>query len=76
LKVIHPELAGDPSFMNRFGQEAALTRKLQRPNAVRVEDIDHADDGRPFMVMEFIEGESPKDVIQRQAPLALPIPLR
>jgi tRNA A-37 threonylcarbamoyl transferase component Bud32 len=33
---------------------------------VRVEDIDQADDGRPFMVMEFIEGESPKDVIQRQ----------
>ena len=66
LKVIHPELAGDPSFVKRFGQEAALTRKLQHPNAVRVEDIDQADDGRPFMVMEFIEGESPKDVIQRQ----------
>src|SRR5579862_9181412 len=69
LKVIHPELAGDPSFVKRFGQEAALTRKLQHPNAVRVEDIDQADDGRPFMVMEFIEGESLKDVIQRQAPL-------
>jgi len=72
LKVIHPELAGDPSFVKRFGQEAALTRKLQHPNAVRVEDIDQADDGRPFMVMEFIEGESLKDVIQRQAPLAVP----
>jgi serine/threonine-protein kinase len=72
LKVIHPELAGDPSFVKRFGQEAALTRKLQHPNAVRVEDIDQADDGRPFMVMEFIEGKSLKDVIQRQAPLAVP----
>src|SRR5580700_3095709 len=66
LKVINPELASDLSFVKRFGQEAALTRKLQHPNAVRVEDIDQADDGRPFMVMEFIEGESPKDVIQRQ----------
>jgi len=72
LKVIHPQLAGDPSFVKRFGQEAALTRKLQHPNAVRVEDIDQADDGRPFMVMEFIEGKSLKDVIQRQAPLAVP----
>jgi serine/threonine protein kinase/Flp pilus assembly protein TadD len=71
LKVIHPGLAGDPSFVKRFGQEAALTRKLQHPNAVRVEDIDQADDGRPFMVMEFIEGESLKDVIQRHAPLAV-----
>jgi serine/threonine protein kinase/Flp pilus assembly protein TadD len=69
LKVIHPELAGDLSFVKRFAQEAALTRKLQHPNAVRVEDIDQADDGRPFIVMEFIEGESLRDVIQRQAPL-------
>jgi serine/threonine protein kinase/Flp pilus assembly protein TadD len=69
LKVISLELAGDLSFVKRFGQEAALTRKLQHPNAVRVEDIDEADDGRPFMVMEFIEGESLKDVIQHQAPL-------
>jgi eukaryotic-like serine/threonine-protein kinase len=67
LKVIHPELASDLSFVKRFGQEAALTRKLQHPNAVRVEDIDQADDGRPFMVMEFIEGESLKDVIRREA---------
>jgi serine/threonine-protein kinase len=72
LKVINPELASDLSFVKRFGQEAALTRKLQHPNAVRVEDIDQADDGRPFMVMEFIEGESLKDVIQHQAPLPVP----
>jgi len=72
LKVIHPELANDPSFVKRFGQEAALTRKLQHPNAVRVEDIDQADDGRPFMVMEFIEGQSLQDVIQQQAPLPVP----
>jgi serine/threonine protein kinase len=72
LKVINQELASDLSFVKRFGQEAALTRKLQHPNAVRVEDIDQADDGRPFMVMEFIEGESLKDVIQHQAPLPVP----
>lgn len=72
LKVINLELASDPSLVKRFGQEAALTRKLQHPNAVRVEDIDQADDGRPFMVMEFIEGESLKDVIQHQAPLPAP----
>ncbi len=72
LKVINQELASDLSFVKRFSQEAALTRKLQHPNAVRVEDIDQADDGRPFMVMEFIEGESLKDVIQHQAPLPVP----
>ncbi len=72
LKVIHAELAGDLSFVKRFGQEAALTRKLQHPNAVRVEDIDQSEDGRPFLVMEFIEGQSLKEVIQQQAPLPVP----
>jgi len=72
LKVINPELASDPSFVKRFSQEAALTRKLQHPNAVRVEDIDQADDGRPFMVMEFIGGESLKEVIAHEAPLPVP----
>ncbi len=72
LKVIHPELASDPAFVKRFGQEAALTRKLHHFNAVRVEDIDQAEDGRPFMVMEYIEGESLQDVIRRQAPLPVP----
>ena len=69
LKAISLELASDPSFVKRFAQEAALSRKLQHPNAVRVEDIDQADDGRPFIVMEFIEGESLKQVIDRHAPL-------
>ncbi len=71
LKVIHAELASDASFVKRFSQEAALTRKLQHPNAVKVQDIDQADDNRPFIVMEFIEGESLKEVIQHQAPLAV-----
>ncbi len=76
LKVINMELATDPSFVKRFSQEAALTRKLQHPNAVHVEDIDQADDGRPFIVMEFIGGESLKDVIHREAPLPVPRVLR
>src|SRR5260370_1350556 len=69
LKVINPELANDANFVRRFEQEAVVTRKLQHPNAVRVDDIDEAEDGRPFIVMEFVEGESLKDVIEREAPM-------
>jgi len=71
LKVISPSLASDASFIRRFEQEAIITRKLQHPNAVRVEDIDEAEDGRPFIVMEYIEGRSLKDVIEREAPMEL-----
>jgi len=71
LKVISPELASDATFVRRFEQEAVMTRKLQHPNAVRVEDIDHAENGHPFIVMEYIEGRNLKDVIEQEAPLAV-----
>ncbi len=67
LKVMTLELTKDPVFVKRFEHEAVLTRKLQHPNAVRVDDIDEAEDGRPFIVMEYIEGQSLKEVIQREA---------
>src|SRR5579863_5482269 len=71
LKVMSPELAGDQAFVKRFMHEAVLTRRLQHANAVRVEDIDEAEDGRPFIVMEYIEGRSLKEVIQAEAPMAV-----
>jgi formylglycine-generating enzyme required for sulfatase activity len=69
LKVMAPHLAADPAFFRRFMQEAVITRRLQHPNAVRVDDIDEAEDGRPFIVMEYIEGHSLKEVIQQEAPI-------
>jgi serine/threonine protein kinase len=71
LKVISTELASDAAFVRRFEQEAVMTRKLQHPNAVRVEDIDQAENGRPFIVMEYIEGRNLKDVIEQEAPLGV-----
>lgn len=72
LKVISPALMADELFVKRFKHEAKITRMLQHPHAVRVDDIDEAEDGRPFIVMEFIEGESLKKVIQDQGPLPAP----
>jgi serine/threonine protein kinase len=69
IKVINPELASDASFVRRFEQEAIITRKLQHPNAVRVDDIDEAEDGRPFIVMEYVEGRNLKEVIEQEAPM-------
>jgi serine/threonine protein kinase len=69
LKVISAELATDPSFVKRFIHEAVITRKLHHPNAVLVDDVDEAEDGRPFIVMEFMEGQSLKSLIRKEAPL-------
>ena len=72
LKVMSPELMTDELFVKRFKHEAVITRKLQHPNAVRVDDIDEAEDGRPFIVMEFIEGRSLKNLIREEGPLPVP----
>jgi len=69
IKVISSQLMTDETFVKRFKQEAFIARKLQHPNAVRVDDIDEAEDGRPFIVMEFIEGQSLKNEILSQGSL-------
>ena len=72
LKVMSPEVASDPDFVKRFEREAVVTRRLQHPNAVHVDDIEEAEDGRPYIVMEFVEGQSLKRLIQKEG--ALPVP--
>jgi len=69
LKVIAAALASDKKFVKRFEQEAILARKLQHPNAVRVDDIDETEDGQPFIVMEYIEGKNLRDVISTEGPM-------
>jgi len=72
VKVINPSLMDDDLFVKRFKHEAVITRKLRHPNAVRVDDIDEAEDGRPIIVMEYIEGQSLKKVIKDLGPLPVP----
>jgi serine/threonine protein kinase len=72
LKVMHVSLMTDENFVKRFRHEAVITRRLQHPNAVRVDDIDEAEDGRPFIVMEYIEGRSLKSVVHEEGAMAVP----
>ncbi len=73
LKVIKPELARDAEFMGRFKNEAIMARKFTHPNAVRVDDLDIAEDGLPFIAMELVVGDTLKTLIQRMG--ALPVSL-
>jgi serine/threonine protein kinase len=75
LKVIRPELARDPEFMSRFRNEAIMARKLNHPNAVRVYDLDIAEDGLPFIAMELVVGDTLTTLIQRTGPLPISLVL-
>src|SRR5215469_16602735 len=65
LKVVHTSLAQDHSFIKRFKTEAIVARKLQHPNVVRIDDLDSIEDGRPFIVMEMVDGSNLKTLIGR-----------
>jgi len=72
IKLVGPKLAHDADFLKRFRTEAVVTRRLQHPNAVRVEDLDTTEDGRPFIIMEFVDGRSLREIIRTEGALPLP----
>ena len=71
LKVVSNRLAEDDAFLKRFRSEAVVTRKLQHPNAVRVDDFDTTEDGRPYIVMEYVEGMDLRHAIEKTGPFTI-----
>jgi eukaryotic-like serine/threonine-protein kinase len=57
IKLLAQHLVGDEAFLERFVREARLAGRLAHPNVVRVYDAGDAD-GRPFIVMEYVRGDS------------------
>jgi serine/threonine-protein kinase len=68
LKRLAENLARDEDLRRRFLREARLAARLAHPNVVRVFDVG-SDDGRPFIAMEYIDGETLAAVVARRAPL-------
>ena len=68
VKVLADNLAADESFRRRFVREAQLAARLQHPNVVSIYDTGEAE-GRPFIVMEYVEGETLADVVRREGRL-------
>ena len=58
VKVLLPEMTRDQGAIDRFLREARIAAKLRHPNVVRVEDYGLSHDGRPYLVMELLRGES------------------
>ena len=65
VKVLFPEFARDPSFVERFRREAQNAASLNHPNIVGVYDWGQ-EAGTYFIVMEYVEGQSLRDVLRAQ----------
>ncbi len=68
LKVIRPELAGQPEILQRFKQELILARKITHRNVIRIFDLGEAS-GVKFITMEFIEGQDLKSLLAKERKL-------
>jgi serine/threonine-protein kinase len=73
LKVMNRDMASNRAFVDLFKQDALHRKKLRHANVAHIVGIDEMDDGRPFIIMEYVEGRNLQEIIRQDAPLA---PLR
>ena len=84
IKLMHREIAADSDQLERFRREARSVAQLNHPHVVTVIDAGEepspdgsaagvgGEVGTPYIVLEFVDGETLKDVIRREAPLEIP----
>jgi eukaryotic-like serine/threonine-protein kinase len=69
IKILHEQYTGDDDYVERFRREARSVAQLTHPNIVTV--IDRGEqDGRQFIVFEYVEGENLKELLDREGPLS------
>lgn len=66
IKVLLPQLVSDTISIKRFQQEAQAASHLQHPNVITVYDYGFVASGQPYLVMDFLEGESLSDIIRHE----------
>ena len=68
IKRLSASLAGDEVLQERFFREARLAAALSHPNLVSVYDVGD-EDGLPYIVMEYVEGETLAELMRREGPI-------
>ncbi len=69
IKVLHPELLSSSDAVGRFVREARAAVRIQSEHVARIWDVETRDDGTPYIVMEFLEGEDLAAWLQAHGPL-------
>lgn len=66
VKIMKSEAAQDDNLVARFRREARIAAQMRSKHIVRVEDFGVTRDGRPFLVMEFLRGQTLASVLEKQ----------
>jgi serine/threonine-protein kinase len=73
LKFLLPEVAQQPSVVERFGREARAAARIQSEHVARVLDVGTLEDGRPYLVMEYLEGRDLEAEVKARGPLPVSV---
>jgi serine/threonine-protein kinase len=71
IKVLPPQFTFDQQFIERFQREARAAAGLRHPSIVVIYDVGQQD-GIYYIAMEHLEGQTLKELIEREGPLPLP----
>lgn len=66
VKVMSPSMAKDPDAIARFNREAANAARINHPNVCAIYDFGETGDGVIYLAMEYIEGESLTELLERE----------
>jgi eukaryotic-like serine/threonine-protein kinase len=69
IRVLQPRFAADAKASEEFRRAADLVQKAAQANVIAVEGRGNAEDGRPFLVTEFFQGQTLAELMQGEAPL-------
>jgi serine/threonine-protein kinase len=71
LKLLHPQMAGIPSVVERFLREASAAGRIGNRHIVETFDAGLLDSGEPYIVMELLTGKTLAEVLEQRGPLPL-----
>lgn len=71
VKMLRPQYAGDEEFVRRFRREAQSAASLSHPNIVNLYDVGITPNMEHYIVMEYVDGPTLKEVIRERAPLSV-----
>ena len=71
VKLLHPHIAAQKGFADRFKREVRVATLFDHQHIMRVYDVGQTPEGVLYLVMEYLEGEELKTLIEREAPLSV-----
>lgn len=71
VKILQEQFTSNQKFVMRFRKEAQAIAALSHPNIVSVYDVGCSDEGEPYLIMEYVEGRTLKEIINKTGPLSL-----